>query len=223
MVGGGYTFPADIGHFDLASTIVKHAQSAGKDVAVLMLSYSLAPQAHYPRQLQQGVETLRHALTQLGREPGSIMMGGDSAGANLALGILSHILHPHPAMPPLNLSSPLKGLVLLGVWASFSTDYPSMKANAYKDSITPFLGDVWSANFLGKSAKDNYNEPIRTDTQWWTGLEDLVAEIFVVGGADELLLDAIKEMGKKLEVSASISSTVILLKPPYSLLRRGAS
>lgn len=125
-----------------------------------------------------------------------------SPGGNLALGVISHILHPHPKCPPLPLSAPLRGAILLAPWVSFRTDWPSVKANALKDIIEPSLGDLWSANFLGTSNRDEYNEPgERTDEQWWAGLQDAVAEIFVVGGQDEILVDSIREMGRKLKVS----------------------
>ena len=132
-----------------------------------------------------------------------------SSGANLNLGVLSHILHPHPKIPPLSLSTPLKGVILLSPWASFRTDWPSTEANGQKDIVTPYCGDLWSANFLGTSIKDNYNEPIQTDVKWWSGLQEIVGEIFVVGGRDEVLLDSILEMGKTLEVSTTTSSSVI--------------
>ena len=164
-------------------------------------------------QLQEGVETLRFTLNQLGREPSNIMIGGDSAGANLALGVFSHILHPHPTIPALKLSAPLKGAVIFAPWVSFATDYPSMKANTHKDILTPYLVDTLSVIFLGKSARDNYNEPIRTNVEWWAGLKDVVKEIFVVGGADEIFVDSIKEMARKLEVSASILLPIIPRKP----------
>jgi len=228
--GGGYTVAADPAHLTFASVMVENAKAAGKDLGILFLAYTLAPHACYPRQLQQGVEMLRYTLHDLGRSPNKIMIGGDSAGqsyephthqllsqttprvimgklttssgGNLALSIISHILHPHPKCPPLPLSAPLRGAILLAPWVSFRTDLPSVKANAQKDIIQPSLGDRWSANFLGTSSKDEYNEPgERTDEQWWAGLQDAVAEIFIVGGQDEILVDSIREMGKKLKVS----------------------
>ena len=78
--GGGYTLPADPAHMILGSVLVENAKAAGKELGVLFLAYSLAPQAQYPRQLQQGVEMLRYALDELGRRPGNIIIGGDSAG-----------------------------------------------------------------------------------------------------------------------------------------------
>ena len=65
----------------------EYAARAG--VIVVGVDYALAPEARFPIALTQ-VTTLvqwlhRHGTT-LGIEPGSIAIGGDSAGANLALG-----------------------------------------------------------------------------------------------------------------------------------------
>lgn len=49
-------------------------------MAVLLPTYDLAPQVSYPRQLTQGVEIVRHLITELGRKPENIVLAGDSAG-----------------------------------------------------------------------------------------------------------------------------------------------
>ena len=77
IIGGGYCVPADIGHLKFTASI---AEKAGAEMAVLMPTYDLAPQASYPRQLTQGVEILRYLITELGRKPENIILAGDSAG-----------------------------------------------------------------------------------------------------------------------------------------------
>ena len=127
-------------------------------------------------------------------------------GGNLSLGVISHILHPHPKIPPLSLAAPLKGAILLCPWASFDTSWPSMESNKYKDVVTTTIGNRWSANYLGTSIKDEYNEALRADPKWWTDLQNTVDEIFVVAAKDEILIDSIQEMGKKLQVSIILGS-----------------
>lgn len=77
IIGGGYCVPADTGHLKFTASI---AEKAGAEMAVLLPTYDLAPQASYPRQLTQGVEILRYLITKLGRKPESIILAGDSAG-----------------------------------------------------------------------------------------------------------------------------------------------
>lgn len=76
-IGGGYCVPADVGHLKFTASI---AEKAGAEMAVLLPTYDLAPQAPYPRQLTQAVDILRYLITDLGRKPENIILAGDSAG-----------------------------------------------------------------------------------------------------------------------------------------------
>ena len=77
--------------------------------------------------------------------------------------------------------------------------------------MSKYTGDLWSANFLGGKARDEYNEPFGAEQGWWEGrgrgeegergLRDVVEEIFVVAGGDEVLVDSIRIMAGRLEVS----------------------
>lgn len=165
---------------------------------MLFLSYTLAPAASYPRQLTQGVELLRHTLQHLGKSPSEIVLAGDSAGGNLALGVLSHLSHPHPSIAPIGLAEPLRAAVLIAPWCSFETTADSFRRNAYKDCIGPSSLGPWSRAFMGGAAPDNYNQPLRAPAGWWEGLK--VAEVLIVAGADEVLVDYVKELAAKMEV-----------------------
>ena len=171
-----------------------------------MLSYTLAPHAVYPTQLRQAVELLRYTITDLERKPENVAIGGDSAGGNLAAGVLAHMLHPHPDLKPLDVGGKLGGAILLAPWASFATHWPSSKKNANKDLVTVYCSDKWSQAFLGGQKGDGYSEPLVAEEGWWNGLEDVVREILVCGGADELLADVIREFGKRLGVSVLLQS-----------------
>lgn len=70
-------------------------------------------------------------------ETAPILVTGDSADADLTLGrILSHILHPPPRPSrPSPSSVPLRGVMLVSPWVSFSEALHSMAANSRKDSV----------------------------------------------------------------------------------------
>jgi acetyl esterase/lipase len=204
-----------------------------KSVAILFLSYGmvhlfcipsipsqfnttltapdLAPIAKYPRQLQQAASLLSHVLQALHIAPDNIILTGDSAGANLALALLSHTLHPHPSaatsIPPVTLSAPLRGLVLTSPWVSFSTAAPAFLRNAKKDLITPYTGRKWSAAFMGSEPPhnenaDEYNQPIMAPPSWWQGFP--AKEVLIVAGKDEILVDDIVIFAGKLEEGMAI-------------------
>ena len=52
------------------------------------------------------------------------------------------------------------------------------------------------------AAPDNYNQPLRAPADWWKGLQ--VQEVLVIAGADEVLVDYVKELGRKIEVSSAL-------------------
>lgn len=164
-----------------------------------MPAYALAPHETYPYQLRQAVECLRYVLMDLNRKPENVTLAGDSAGANLTIGVLSHMMHPHEDLPPLELDggAKLTAVILLAAWCSFRTDWPSSQYNAKKDLVSPSVGNRWSGSFLAGKEKDAYNEPLSAPLGWWNGLKDVVEEIFIAGGGDEILVDPIRELGRQ--------------------------
>lgn len=177
-----------------------------ESVAGIMLSYTLAPEAQYPQQLHQGVELLRYVTATLGKDPYDIVLAGDSAGGHLALGVLSHISHPHESIPPLELPRPLRGVLLLSPWVSFDMTFASYATNRHKDILGPSVLERWADSFMGSAPPDNYNQPDRAPAEWWKDL--LAEEVLVVAGADEVLVDSIRDLGRKIEVCDSSAISI---------------
>lgn len=174
FLGGGYTLPPTPGMFEFIHQIITLLSSQGKSVSCLFLSYGnlrpsistsfvpsphqlpkpkpklkppdLAPTSPYPRQLQQAASLLNHVLHKLNYSPSSILLSGDSAGANLAVALLSHIAHPHPSrmveIPRIELKGgdgkggKLKGLLLTSPWVSFDITAKSFRENEWKDVVS---------------------------------------------------------------------------------------
>ncbi|KAI9874226.1 MAG: hypothetical protein M1830_010047, partial [Pleopsidium flavum] len=206
--GGGYCLPASLPHFSVLSDIVDQLNAAGADVAVLFLSYTLAPKASYPHQLSQGVELLRYTLRDLGKKPSDVLLCGDSAGGNLALGVLSHLTHPHQSIPPLELSEPLRAAILIAPWASFDTTAESFRRNQYKDCLGPAALNPWSRAFMSRAQTDNYNQPLNAPASWWKDLK--VDAVLILAGADEVLVDDIKEVARRIESVHPKTTTIIV-------------
>ncbi|KAF2734486.1 alpha/beta-hydrolase [Polyplosphaeria fusca] len=198
--GGGYVVSLVPAHFDYLAEIKDALVAQGSDTAVLFLAYDLAPEHPYPTQLRQGVEVLRYLIENEGRDPSNITLGGDSAGGNMTLSVLSHLSHPHPEIPPLNLSSKLHAALLISPWCSFNTHTPSFDTNAEKDMFDGRPLNRWSGAFLASSspfAGDFYSEPVLAPASWWETTADVVGEVLVWGGANEVLIDGIDEFAKR--------------------------
>jgi acetyl esterase/lipase len=210
--GGGYTQSASPGNFEYASRLARDLNGAKgrRSIAVLFLAYTLAPEATHPTQLKEAATVLSHLITKTGRSPSDILISGDSAGGNLAVAVLSHILHPHPDVTPIKLQQPLLGAMLYSPWVGFNTDYPSFD-NETLDMMAPFALRKWSAMFLGKANPvdpetdpagpvfgDAWTEACMNDPSWWHGLQDVVGDIFVSYGSVEVLADPIRVWKKQL-------------------------
>ncbi|KAL8941267.1 MAG: hypothetical protein Q9211_001889 [Gyalolechia sp. 1 TL-2023] len=205
--GGGYVKPATT-QLNLLWNI---KQALPPTSAICLLSYSLAVDGQYPVQLHQAVLLLKYLVLDQGKQPKNIALCGDSAGANLILGLLSHLLHPHPSLPPLTLPSPLLGAALISPWGDFSTRAPSFSHNTANDSINGATLRKWAACFMGGARADNYNQPFLAADYWWRGLQEVVHELLITAGTDEVLVDGIEGFVKTVE--AAHPSTRTLFAP----------
>ena len=68
-VGGGYVLPAAVAHFDIGHELKHYLDS---NTAVIVLSYSLAPEFPYPIQLQQATALLRYLIEEVGKRPENV-------------------------------------------------------------------------------------------------------------------------------------------------------
>jgi acetyl esterase/lipase len=187
-----------------------NSQSSSKlSISVLLLAYTLAPEAQFPTQLKQAASVLSYLLNEGGRSPSNIMVGGDSAGGGLTLSLLSHLRHPHLDVPRITLSAPLRGALLYSPWVSFATNHESYIKNAFKDVLVPDVLRKWSSMYLGTSFSENdpgavtggnnYNEPLLANASWWEGMHDVVRDVWMYGGEDEVFIDSIRAFGEKFQ------------------------
>ena len=206
--GGGYVMPASAAHVEYLYRLchdVNTTSGSGDTFSILMLGYSLAPEVAYPIPLAQAAECLNYLLTTNQRDPSSILIGGDSAGGNLALGLLSHIIHPHPSVVVprvVELKTPLAGALIISPWVEFeinNVNRGSIKERYYSDVSSPTSLQTWGQHIRGGNYMDNYMEPINADVKWWEGLDQAVSQILMWGGGGEILIDGIKVVMDKMQ------------------------
>lgn len=134
--GGGYMVPATRGHLQwcLQSYVQQPQQQEEEEkVAVAVLQYTLTPAARFPTQMLQAAAGLRHLLVAHRIRPGQIVVGGDSAGGNLTIQLLTHLLHPYPAADAVAGASvtvgeePLAGAFLVSPFTSGKTNSLSFR------------------------------------------------------------------------------------------------
>lgn len=207
--GGGYTQPASPGHLEYFYKLVQdmNAQPRPSSFAVVVLAYTLAPEARYPHQLREAAIMLSHLINDASKSPSKILLSGDSAGGGLVFSLLSHLLHPHPHVPEVKLSAPLAGAFLYSSWVSFRTDHDSFTRNAHIDVLVPNVLRRWSAMYMSKSnddpetdpgpiSGDSYSEPASNDPAWWHGMHRVVSNVLVWAGGDEVLVDGMRDFDR---------------------------
>ncbi|KAK5453292.1 hypothetical protein LTS15_006477 [Exophiala xenobiotica] len=145
--------------------------------------------------ISQGLEALRFILEK-GYESPNIIIGGDSAGANLALSVISVILHSLEGIQPLRLNRPLAGLLLISPWVSFSIESHSFVENANRDVIPEEIVNQLRGAYVGPGDENNFSEPIQADVSWWRDIP--VKSILNIYGEAECLRDHIVQIGEKL-------------------------
>ena len=198
FLGGGYALDGDKFHLDFYHSVQANLARAGKSVAWLFVVYSLTPSATYPIQISEGVEVLNYFLREKGRSPSELIIGGDSAGAALTLAIVSHLSHPSPDFPPVNIDGRIKAVVLLAPWVSFKFDWPSFHSNKTKDCISIERLKAWSAEYKAGVASNNFMEAVEAPAIWWKGVP--VEQLLCTAGSEEILLDSISAWVQKYKV-----------------------
>ncbi len=196
-------------HLMLYQSVIDKVKSSGKDIGIFFITYKLAPHAVYPAQLRESVEALRWILKS--HSPSDVILAGDSAGGNLALGVMSHISHPHSEIGPLELSEPLSGLMVMAPWVTFKNDWGSSKDNAAKDCITAQGLEAWSDAYLSGGKKgtksDHYIEAVNAPVSWWEDAK--VSDTLVIAGGEEILKDGVLEWAENFK-KANPNTTVVV-------------
>jgi acetyl esterase/lipase len=117
--GGAFVMGGLNSHRDLAAQLAQRAQ-----IRLLMVDYRLAPEHPFPAALDDALAVYRALLAQ-GIPAQRLLLGGDSAGGNLALGTAQAI---HAQGLPLPAA-----LVLFSPWLDLTGHSPSRQTNAAKD------------------------------------------------------------------------------------------
>lgn len=216
--GGGYVSSMTAGHLEWCLQAYLLADEK-VDVAVAVLQYTLCPAAQYPTQLQQASAALAHLLAS-GTDPAQIVVGGDSAGANLTAQLLGHILHPRTGVEPVRLTTPLRAAFAVSPWVSTSRNTTSFRENKNIDMLSPEIMNQCTRAFLegteylaeGRQGR-GWVMPLDTDNNaWFDGLSRATRALYVTVGKNEVLrdqglafADRIRKRNKDVQVTLEVA------------------
>ncbi|KIY67051.1 alpha/beta-hydrolase [Cylindrobasidium torrendii FP15055 ss-10] len=194
--GGAFLVHAPAEGYPFWNWMKGQLKDKGVDTGLAALSYALHPEGDYPLPLRQLVVMLNHLIAQ-GVPPEGITMVGESAGSNLILMLLSHMLHPIPGVEPFVLppGRKLGGGYLLSPWISVTgTDVPnSFQENNHTDITSADTLIKWGAPVMKAVPQDQipYMEASHAPDGWFEGSENLINKILITVGEFEPLRDSI--------------------------------
>lgn len=156
--------------------------AAGLAVPVASVEYPLAPEAPFPAALDVCVDAYLSGVTERGPR---VLLGGVSAGANLALGVLQRIRARRDAGEDIPL--PL-GLVALTPFGDLAGEGDSYRVNEGRDAYLRWRGQQqrFARAYAGAAdLRDPLVSPVHAD---WSG-EELPPAFFSSGTRDLFLSD----------------------------------
>ena len=127
--GGAFVMGGPNSHRDMAAYLAKKA-----GVWMLMVDYRLAPEHPFPAALEDA-SVLYLEILERGFQPGQLVMGGDSAGGNLALSTLQFLRDSDVPLPA--------AMFYFSPWLDLRNNSPSHQRNASTDAMlnTPLLDE----------------------------------------------------------------------------------
>jgi acetyl esterase/lipase len=176
--GGGFVSCSAATHRPITSQL---ARSTG---CVFAVNYPLAPESRYPAAPDAVLAAYRWLLDEV-VSPNHLAVIGDSAGGNLAVGLLLRVRDAGLPLPAC--------AVALSPWLDLSGSLPSVQANNGRCAMfRPGNMTDFARAYLGTGTEpEDWAFPLRCDLN---GLPPLLLQV----GSDELLLDDALQLHSKL-------------------------
>ncbi|KDE05365.1 hypothetical protein MVLG_04277 [Microbotryum lychnidis-dioicae p1A1 Lamole] len=144
----------------------------GVKFSIFLLDYELAPEFKWPSQLIETQAAYQYLVNHLSIDPSKIVLGGDSAGGNLAMTFLLHLARPCKQVTVIEWLGPVPGrpagAFLVSPWVDMMSERPSRCSTNYD-----MLSNTWTRRsaleYIGSlHAVSAVYEPSWSPFQWFT-------------------------------------------------------
>jgi acetyl esterase/lipase len=187
--GGGHIFGSIKSHRHFVSRLAVATKATAWHI-----DYRLAPEHPYPAAIEDALAAYR-ALLDSGIAPADLVVGGESAGGNLAAALLLKLKDENLPQPA--------GLYLLSPWLDMTTTAESYDKVGARDPMISREGIVGVATaYLGNQPDNPLASPVRADV---SGLPPMLIQ---VGSEEVLLSDSITFANKAAMTGIDVSLRV---------------
>lgn len=156
----------------------------------------------FPVQLNQFLIAIQHVMS-LGVHPSKICLAGDSAGADILMQLIGHVLHPSSVIaqsPTTNTLTGFAGITFISPWT-----LPN-NVREYDDSfdlVPSKCLELWTDTYLSTVPESHlgYVQSDNISPGWFSGLDKVTNRILITTGRNEVLYPAIVRFSETLEKS----------------------
>ena len=214
--GAAVTFSA--GDMFMGATLAANLAKTSQ-LAVFSVDYNLAPYAPFPVPIVQALGGYLYLTEKLGYRPDQIIIGGDSFGAHLTLGLERFLRLEGPAIGgDVEKQGPVvAGLLLLSPWLAVNNGYyKSRPDNLAYDIVTVGFSD-WGLKSMqigpdfvkrcNLSLEDPWLSPVNKEISEYSDMPPM----FVVNGQLEVLVDEGREFAEKARKAGADVTHVIVV------------
>ncbi|GAA5825122.1 hypothetical protein JCM11251_006106 [Rhodosporidiobolus azoricus] len=216
--GGGFfvdTAPACGLYFSSLTQELNQKRSI--NFSILAVDYGIAPEKIYPSQLIEILASYHYLVNEVGISPSKIVVGGDSAGGNLAIAFLLHLARPNPRIIVPKALGPTPGKPGFAYIVSPFVDLVSYRPSRspsfngdYIDDGSVFLGSLSYVGAVGSAAPAQLKAWFRTASPCWNPVR-----WFSGAEAAAHPPPGVVNFGLSIEEAEEETSGVRLLSSPY--------
>ncbi|KAI0075549.1 alpha/beta-hydrolase [Panus rudis PR-1116 ss-1] len=224
MHGGGHVLGSANPKTEAKTLAQGYLDHLGPKVRVFAIEYRLSsappfqPANPFPASLIDAISGYRYLIEDVGFDPGSIVLSGDSAGGGIAFNLARYLVAAHlPSLPKPG------GIILSSPTVDWAQTHVGPKSSMVRNSQSDFVHAVLESGYprralVGRfpeewAAQSAWISPGALNADWQPGMFSGFPRTVVLAGGAEYTLDGIHTLYERL-VQDNGKDQIMLIEPP---------